>query len=136
MIIIIHYTLEPGKDGGACTIHSMDTPYCPECGVMLSGYDTRLRHIIDGVGAVYWFRLRRLRCSGCGKLHLELPDFMQPYKHYEAQHIREVLSSKVDFCPADDSTIRRWKKGNHPPGLPVQNDEDVLLSSHTDMKGE
>ena len=26
--------------------------------------------------ALPWYRLRRLKCPGCGKLHLELPDFM------------------------------------------------------------
>lgn len=63
--------------------------------------------------------LRRLRCSHCGRLHLEIPDVMQPQKHYAAEVIRKVEAGELGSCPADDSTIRRWKKENHPPDLPV-----------------
>ncbi|WP_420544253.1 DUF6431 domain-containing protein [Tepidanaerobacter acetatoxydans] len=35
---------------------------------------------------------------------------MAPKKHYEARVIQDVLSGKTDSCPADNSTIRRWRK--------------------------
>ncbi|HOW23609.1 MAG TPA: DUF6431 domain-containing protein [Sedimentibacter sp.] len=56
--------------------------------------------------ALPWYRLHRLKCPGCGKLHLELPDFMAPKKHYEARLIEDVMAGRSDSCPADDSTIR------------------------------
>ncbi len=118
MIIATRYTTEYDEARGTYKIRNMEAPVCPDCGLLLSGYDTRARHVIDNSGEVRWFLLRRLRCNGCCKLHLELPDFMQPKKHYEAQLINDVLAGRSDFCPADDSTIRRWKRAKNPPGLP------------------
>lgn len=36
---------------------------------------------------------------------------MRPYKHYQANVIdAAVQNERGGDCPADDSTIRRWKK--------------------------
>ncbi len=110
MITATRYTVEYDEARSVYRIRNMEAPVCPQCGLLLSGYDTKKRHVIDSSGAVRWFLLRRLSCPGCGKLHIELPDFMQPKKHYEAQLIKDVLAGHSDSCPADDSTIRRWKK--------------------------
>lgn len=118
MITATRYTVEYDEARGAYKIRNMEAPLCPDCGRLMSGYDTRRRHVIDSSGVVFWFLLRRLHCSSCSKLHLELPDFMQPKKHYEAQLIKDILAGHLNCCPADDSTIRRWKKSN-PPGLPL-----------------
>ena len=118
MIIATHYTVERGEAPGTYKIRNMDAPICPDCGQLLSGYDTRARHVVDGSGSVYWFQLRRLQCLSCGKIHLELPDFMQVRKHYEAQLIRDVLAGRSDSCTPDDSTIRRWRREKSPPGSP------------------
>lgn len=109
MITVNNYIVEYDETLGAYKIQSAEAPVCPVCGQLLSGYDRRARHIIDSLGNVHWFSLRRLRCNNCKKLHLELPDFMRPNKHYEAQLIKDVLAGRSDFCPADDSTIRRWR---------------------------
>jgi hypothetical protein len=55
--------------------------------------------------------LRRLRCEDCKELHTELPDIIQPYKHYDSAAIQSVLdgSEDSDTCVADNSTIHRWK---------------------------
>jgi hypothetical protein len=51
----------------------------------------------------------RAYCSRCHRLHTELPSFVQPYKHYEASVIQNVIDKKsLDTCPAEDSTIHRW----------------------------
>jgi hypothetical protein len=110
MIIATRYTLERGPDGKSYAIKNEEAPLCPDCGQLLSGYDRRRRHVIDSYSRVFWFQLRRLKCKPCNKLHTELPDFMVPNKHYEARIIDDVLSGRSYFCPADDSTIRRWKK--------------------------
>ena len=48
-------------------------------------------------------------CPCCHHLHTELPNFIQPYKHYEAQVIQDVVDNKSQaVCPADEATMRRW----------------------------
>lgn len=111
MIIATLYTVDYDEARDVYKIRNMESPFCPDCGMLLSGYDTRRRHVVESSGAVLWFKLRRLKCSSCNKLHLELPDFMVPKKHYEAKVIKDVLCGHPDSCPADDSTIRRWKLG-------------------------
>lgn len=118
LIIAINYTVEYDETRKVYKIRNKDAPLCPDCGQLLSGYDTRARHVVDSSGQIFWYRLRRLKCPGCEKLHLELPDFMAPKKHYEARLIEDVMAGRSDSCPADDSTIRRWKKGKYPPSLP------------------
>lgn len=108
MVIVTHYTVE--KVPGAYRIRARDPPMCPACGVLLSGYDTRPRRVVDSSGAVLLFQLRRLRCPVCHRLHLELPDFMRPYKHYARPVIEAVEAGATASCPADNSTMQRWKK--------------------------
>lgn len=49
-------------------------------------------------------------CRKCHRLHTELPSFVQPYKHYEAMVIQQVMDGKdLSTCPIEDSTIRRWQ---------------------------
>jgi hypothetical protein len=131
MIIATRYTVELDEARGAYRIRSLQTPLCPDCGLLLSGYDTRRRHVIDDTGAARWFLLRRLRCPSCGKLHLEIPDFIQARKHYEAQLIRDVLAGLSESCPADDSTEEK-----SPPGSPVPEDADTVCSTYTDTEEE
>lgn len=126
MVTATHYTVKKPEDGGEYRIQNHDAPLCPACGALLSGYDARARHIISGDGQPVWFRLRRLRCPVCRRLHLEIPDFMQANKHYTASMIATVIADGAGSCPADDSTIRRWRKEDRPPGLPVQLAQNLL----------
>jgi hypothetical protein len=119
MITATNYSIEYDNDRKIYKIHNEKPPYCPVCGLLLSGYDTRRRHVIDGGGVIHWFALRRLRCPNCKKLHLEMPDFIKYKKHYDVKTITTAIESRLNDCPADDSTIRRWRQENHPPGLPV-----------------
>ena len=107
MIITTHYKVVESAEHGIFAIKNYDAPRCPCCGEFLTGYDHRRRSVIDVVGEITIFSLRRLRCSRCLKIHLELPDFMLPHKHYNAEVVEQADS---ELCPADDSTIRRWKK--------------------------
>jgi hypothetical protein len=55
--------------------------------------------------------LRRLLCEECGKLHTEIPDTIQPYKHYDSKAIQSVLDGGAEaaYCAADGTTMRRWR---------------------------
>ena len=118
MVIVTRYTVEYDEGQAVYRIRSLTPPFCPDCDALLSGYDTRARNVIDSSGTVKRFKLRRLLCPVCKKLHTELPDFIQPKKHYEAKLIKDAISGLIDYCPADDSTVRRWRSENYPPGLP------------------
>ncbi len=117
MLIIKNYRIETDTDGTK-TVYSEETPFCPGCGSLLSGYDRRLRTVLCGDGSKEIYSLRRLYCSRCRCIHLEMPGFILPRKHYAAQLIADTVRGDADYCPADDSTIRRWRK-NYPPVLPL-----------------
>ena len=51
-----------------------------------------------------------MRCKDCGKLHTELPKIIEPYKHYKGSVIEAELDGTRDDCPADTSTMNRWKR--------------------------
>lgn len=126
MVTAVHYRVISLAGADEYCIQNHDAPLCPACGALLSGYDTRARHIISSEGRPVWFRLRRLRCPSCRRLHLEVPDFMRANKHYTANMISAVIAGGAGSCPADDSTIRRWRNENHPPGLPVHPAQNLL----------
>ncbi|MDR1979898.1 MAG: DUF6431 domain-containing protein [Synergistaceae bacterium] len=61
-----------------------ETVSCPFCGGFLTARDSRTRFVIRKDGERETWIVRRLRCCSCGKLHTELPQFILPFKHYEA----------------------------------------------------
>ena len=73
--------------------------------------DSRVRYVIrNSTDCRESYILRRLRCMSCGKIHTELPDFILPYKHYDAQAVQDTLDGIPDnTCSADDSTMNRWR---------------------------
>jgi hypothetical protein len=109
MIVTTQYILKYDRVKDAYRVQSAEPPYCPNCGFLMSGYDTKRRKAIDATGAVYWLLLRRLCCPVCKTYHIELPACLSPYKQYEAGVI-QMAFDKRSSCPADNSTIRRWKK--------------------------
>lgn len=110
MVTITDYAIEYDPQKAVYCIVCRETLFCPLCGGKLSGYDTRRRHIVDYAGNTYWLLLHRYRCPQCKKLHVAAPSFVIPKKHYEATVIVDAKAGKVDFCPADNSTIRRWRR--------------------------
>lgn len=83
--------------------------YCPKCNALMSGYDTKPRKAINKFGNTITYRLERMYCPVCKSVHLLLPDFLVPKKHYTKSVIEAALYDFSD-CPAEDSTIRRWRK--------------------------
>jgi hypothetical protein len=132
MIVATRYAIE--KDSHVWRVHNLDAPICPVCGALCSGYDTRKRHSIDSAGCIRWFALRRLLCPSCGKLHTEIPVFMRPRKRYAADVIEAVIEGRGADCPADDRTMRRWRRENHPPDMSGFSGGNALQSTHTDKK--
>ena len=110
MIVIARYVIEKDLASDVMHVRSLDAPLCPLCGTLCSGYDSRLRHVIDDNGESTVYRLRRVLCPVCKSLHRELPDFMRPRKHYAAAVIDDVLNGGGEDCPAENVTIWRWKR--------------------------
>ena len=110
MLVATHYTVSLDIGKGVYVVRNKDALMCPECGVLMSGYDHRKRKVIGADGKPRIFLIRRLRCSVCRQIHAEIPDSLIPYKHYASEVIKAVQQRDSSLCPADDSTIRRWKK--------------------------
>jgi len=84
---------------------------CPCCGGALKYRDRRQRKARNESGAWVIYRLRRLRCQDCGKLHTELPDFLLPYKRYCRAVFEAVLSGERADIPLELRThgkFRAW----------------------------
>lgn len=61
-----------------------------------------------------WEKIRRLRCSKCGRIHRELPNYMFPYRQYETEVIQGVLEGYItpnmlgfEDYPCE-MTMQRW----------------------------
>lgn len=81
----------------------------PCCGKSMSVIGTRDRKSRERSGETKIYNIRRLCCDQCGRIHHELPDFLVPYKRYEAECLESVLSNpSAHDVPADESTIFRW----------------------------
>lgn len=72
-----------------------NTMICPNCGGELKHYDSVKRVVKERRGVKKQVKLRRLRCSECGKLHRELPETLLPYKHYESEVIKGVRDGHI-----------------------------------------
>lgn len=91
-----------------------DISNCPDCGGDLKYYDRVSRMLRVKGGNKRYLKLRRFRCIGCRKLHRELPNFMFPYKHYDADIIKGVIEGYItpetigfEDYPCE-MTMNRW----------------------------
>ena len=109
MLMITQFKVKYNSKTKIYTVKVEQISYCPLCGGDLSVRDSRKRGVIDSGGEKKTFKLRRLKCGSCDKLHIELPDIIQPFKHYAADVIESALDG-TDYCPAETSTIKRWRK--------------------------
>jgi len=108
MVMVSQYDKENNSEKGIF-IKSREKSICPICGGKLSVRDSRKRTCYHEDGTRKKYRLRRLKCKQCTKIHTELPDFMQPFKRYEAKVVEDVLDDKGRSCPAEECTIRQWR---------------------------
>lgn len=88
---------------------------CPNCGGTLRYYDSVYRVVRTKRGVKNRVKIRRLKCHRCDEIHREIPDFIFPHKHYEAEIIKGVLEGFI--TPATigfedypcEMTMNRWK---------------------------
>jgi hypothetical protein len=66
---------------------------------------------------IEWIVIQRVICTGCGKTHAVLPDFIKPYKHYCAAGIEFMLrdiengvATEHANTVASTSTVKQWIK--------------------------
>lgn len=110
MISLSRYALSYDSRRGVYLIRALeDLPACPGCGRPLRAFGYRIRRVIADDGVARLYEIQRLRCDGCRSVQLWLPSFIMPRKYYDARTIRSAISGSSEACPAEDSTIRRWK---------------------------
>lgn len=93
---------------------SSSTSTCPTCGGKLKPYDKVLRIVRTKGRKTKRVSIRRLRCTECGGLHREIPQYICPYKQYEKDVIQGVLEGLItcetlgyEDYPCE-MTMRRW----------------------------
>ncbi|WP_418973027.1 DUF6431 domain-containing protein, partial [Allofournierella sp.] len=122
---------------------------CPKCGGQLKYYDTVKRIVRAKYGVKNKVDIRRFRCQKCSAMHRELPDFIFPYKQYEAEIIIGVLEGLItcetlgfEDYPCE-MTMIRWRL-SPPVPFPVswtvkmkkkQKETQDILSYHTQAAG-
>ena len=90
-----------------CVLGREEVP-CPCCGGKLHVYGTCIRKVREADGT-HKYRLRVLRCRGCGKFHRELPDSIIPYKRAGLAAFCETVQAKSDQYSCEESTWRRMR---------------------------
>lgn len=68
---------------------------CSECGKPLKYYDSVPRIVRTKGRQTQQVKIQRFRCTHCGGIHRNLPDYILPYKQYEAEIIRGVLEGFI-----------------------------------------
>jgi len=110
MVILSRYEIKFKPSDDVFWVTTKEFSSCPCCGEPLSGYDHHLRLVRLRCGIKVQLLVPRGFCHNCHRLHTLLPSFVQPYKHYEAMVIQQVMDGKsLTTCPAEDSTIGRWQ---------------------------
>lgn len=91
---------------------------CPNCGGYLRPYDKVTRVVRTKRRETDWVELRRMRCERCGRVHREIPDYLIPYKQYEADLIQGVMEGLIttetygyEDYPCE-MTMIRWRSQN------------------------
>lgn len=125
MIVLNNYHIFNKND--TYYVISKENPVCPLCQGPLKVRDSKRRKVILSESEVRLFHLRRLKCTHCGVLHIELPDLFVPHKHYSRDVIEMALVGSLTSCPAENSTIYRWNKEKEAEklkSLPVRSSQD------------
>ena len=86
-----------------------DKPLCPICKKEMKVRDSYKRKVKDASGTPHYFRLRRLFCANCQRIHAEIPDIITAFRQYNTETIKGVISGDLDNFTGDYSTVYRWK---------------------------
>ena len=101
------YRLE--NRGGIFFVNANVALHCPICGGTLVFLSRRSRFVISYTGDKERLKIRRMRCSECGKIHHELPDYLVPYKWHCAETIESVITGNSENVPCETNVIRKIK---------------------------
>lgn len=91
---------------------------CEKCGTKLKYYDKVSRIVRTKGRKTTYISIQRFKCPGCGSIHRNLPDYIFPYKQYEADVIIGVIENLItcDTVGFEDypceMTMLRWKAQN------------------------
>lgn len=87
---------------------------CKHCGGHTKPYDRVKRILKMKGGNKRYIWVQRYQCPDCGKIHRVLPDYILPYKQYDAEIIRGVIEGIItpdtygyEDYPCD-KTMERW----------------------------
>lgn len=112
MISIEKYKLL--RDKGSISkyrVKSEETSICPVCGSpKLKIIGSRDRKVFMSSGKTIILVIRRLRCSGCNRVHHELPDLIVPYKRYSSDSIEAIVDGAEKEVSCENSSIYRIKR--------------------------
>ena len=88
---------------------------CPKCKGQLKHYDVVKRPYKTKGGKIRSTIINRSKCSMCGSVHREIPEFIFPFKRYEPEVIYGVIEGFItpDILGYEDypceQTMIRWK---------------------------
>ncbi len=91
--------------------------HCPICGAKMVLHAKYLRKLkMPDAVLIVIITIVRYRCTGCGKTHAILPDFLAPYRRYAMTVIEAAVAAVVEDgiplekAPGDQDmvTTRRW----------------------------
>lgn len=88
---------------------------CPKCSGQLKYYDSVKRIVRTKYGHKKKVDIKRFRCCKCHSIHRELPDFIFPYKQYEADIIIGVIEGLITCETLEfedypcEMTMIRWR---------------------------
>lgn len=92
-----------------------DSMVCPTCNQNKMKYYDKVKRIVRSKNSTAkWIAVPRYKCTGCGSYHRKLPDFILPFKQYEAdiiQGVREQLITPCTYGYEDypcEMTMKRW----------------------------
>ena len=109
MVIVSSFKIRYNTYKKYYEVRGTEDTRCPYCGGLLEYRNSRTRERLNKLRKKTVYLLRRLWCACCRHLHTEIPDIIQPYRHFGSSVIQEVLDGGGETCAADDSTIRRWR---------------------------
>lgn len=92
---------------------------CSTCHCKMKHYDTVERIVRRKNHITVRIRIERCRCPKCGSIHRHIPDYLYPYKQYEADIIDGVVEGLIDSSTLgfedypSEITMKRWKRSIH-----------------------
>lgn len=88
---------------------------CKSCGVQMKYYDSVPRVVRTNNRKTSIVCIKRFRCPVCNSIHRNLPDYIFPYKQYEARIITGVIKGTITSNMIEyedypcDMTMSRWR---------------------------